>query len=860
MRLPARMGPWLLLVFLSLLGYAFVRGNRRPTAAVGAFHSATSFQWGHAHATLSNATGALVFRGPWGSKDIALAVRPIIHRPDDAERRERGETLPWLPGPAVPLSARAAVFTRVSPQELRLRVAQGKGSGDAAATEIPDAVLILRQDDKSLVLSLEPSADWELLATFEDGTKEPENSPNPSTDEEHSSHEHTLEKDGNAAEDEPQAAPETPEATKDPVATQLVPKVKFLQAQKALGVAGLFEERVISHDQGSRVQTVQLIARGPLTFALSDKSGEQYGPLLRAAGESPHIVRGSVFGASADTRLYGLDAEGHNQVDSAVEASGAFSIEASKQVVDWYAADGHGLKSAVAHFVPGESPGELNLDLAPGGTLAVKVVDAESGLPLIARIVIRGTDGTTDPNFGPDFRGSGAGPLMDTRDGAFATDIAKGRYRVLATKGLEYSIDEQTVEIGVGTHAQVTLKPRHVLSMPSLIGCDLHVHARPSFDTLVSIEDRIVSLVAAGIDFAVPTEHNIVGDYGPALSYFKLERELAFIPGVETTTFAPKFGHFGVFPWPIEAKVPPYRETSPSKLFNAVHADGDPNRFFQVNHPRMQNQIGYFELMHLDALSGAREPRARMDFDAIEVMNGYEMLEASTPERVLRDYMNLLNLGKRYIATGSSDSHRILYGWAGYPRTFVHLENAAASKVLDPLAVIRALKAGHATVSSGPVIELTVEGVSPGDTVPKRTDAIARTALKAHVRVLAVPWVDARTLEIVVNGRAIIRRELPPRELRTGPELGTPEEVRARMVRFDQDLEIPTSEADTWVIAVTRGTQKLDTYLPSTPYLPVAFTNPIWLVPKREPARDRKLTPAAAQPSQLAPARTPPPP
>ena len=60
----------------------------------------------------------------------------------------------------------------------------------------------------------------------------------------------------------------------------------------------------------------------------------------------------------------------------------------------------------------------------------------------------------------------------------------------------------------------------------------------------------------------------------------------------------------------------------------------------------------------------------RTDFDTLEVYNGYELATRELTERVLEDWFALLNVGKRMAATGISDSHRIQYQWAGYPRTF----------------------------------------------------------------------------------------------------------------------------------------------------------------------------------------------
>ena len=99
------------------------------------------------------------------------------------------------------------------------------------------------------------------------------------------------------------------------------------------------------------------------------------------------------------------------------------------------------------------------------------------------------------------------------------------------------------------------------------------------------------------------------------------------------------------------------------------------------------------------------EPAPRADADrAIWRSDASELTE-----RVMEDWFALLNLGKRMAATGSSDSHRIQYQWAGYPRTFALLDGRSAGDTGQPIdtkEVVASLKKGKSFVSSGPIIEL----------------------------------------------------------------------------------------------------------------------------------------------------------
>jgi hypothetical protein len=527
----------------------------------------------------------------------------------------------------------------------------------------------------------------------------------------------------------------------------------------------------------------------------------------------------------AHARVVGLDEEGKPQLLTFADNSGRFDVAASTSIAMWYAALDATQTSAPIRFAPGTTYA-LKLDVSPGGELHARIVDGDSKQAITARLLVHGIDGTIDPSFGPDWRASGAGPVVDALRGDVSTPLPAGRYRVCATKGIEYSIDCRELSIEGGHGMSISLELRHVLPTPTLLDCDLHVHARPSFDTLVSSEDRVLSLVAAGIDFAVPTEHNIVGDYAPAIDSMDLSSELATVRGVEVTTYSPRFGHFGVFPYPGDKPVPPFRHSNINALFNAAHR-GDPNRIVQVNHPRMEKGIGYFSVFGYDPDSARIPSRIRLDFDSIEVYNGYEIQQPTKVDAVLRDYFSLLNRGRKYVATGSSDSHHIQYQWAGYPRTIVDLGadmgEAMPGKV-DPLAVVAAIKAGHSIVTSGPLLDVTANGARPGDEIHGSDPVVA------HVKLRAAPWVDVTSLELIVDGKSVRTIEIKSQPTKTGPELGTLADVQARTIRLEDDIPIPASpNPKSWFVFIARGTRKLDDVLPFMPVPPFAMTNPIWI-------------------------------
>jgi hypothetical protein len=565
-------------------------------------------------------------------------------------------------------------------------------------------------------------------------------------------------------------------------------------------------------------------------------------------------LTGVVTGTKERAHVLGLDEDGRPAVRFAADPDGHFSLEAPLTAVQWFAALEAAHTSAPVRFVPGTT-NELRLDVSPGGELRARVIDADTKLPIVARLIVKGIEGTVDPSFGPDYRASGAGPLMDVLEGEVATPLPAGRYRVAATKGMEWSIDAESIEVVSGHTKTVDLALRHVVPTPGVVGCDLHVHARPSFDAPVTGEDRVLSLVSAGVDFAVPTEHNIVGDYTGPLEVLRLSKQLAHVTGVEVTTYNPRFGHFGVFPYPATSGVPPFKGASAGSVFAAARR-GDPTRVLQVNHPRLPSGIGYFHVVNFDPKVGRVPPGMRTDFDTLEVYNGYDLATRARTEQVLEDWFSLLNLGKHIWATGSSDSHRIQYQWAGYPRTMALVDPRSAGDTgqpIDTAAVVAAIKKGHTFVTSGPTIELELGGgekaARPGDdlTAPRHG-----STLPGRLRVRAAPWIDVTSVEVIAGipaapappglvpsapmvaagGRreVLFKKKLASRPTKLGKEEGTLEEAAARTVRLDTDLFLTVPEGARWIAVVVRGERALDDALPSMPIQPLAFTNPIWLI------------------------------
>jgi hypothetical protein len=257
-----------------------------------------------------------------------------------------------------------------------------------------------------------------------------------------------------------------------------------------------------------------------------------------------------------------------------------------------------------------EGPAEVRIDLAApktvreatllgarlgsvapraGGDITIITRDAKSGQPLPTRVWIDGVRRVPGPPFVVDSLRDAERtvPIIDVTAPRTVVSLPEGQWNFRATHGPGWSVARSELAVVAGDVATVTIELREETPLVDRIGCDFHVHARPSFDaTSVSYEERVRSLTAVGIECAAATEHDHVVDHGPAAAALHRDDRFRAISGVELTTIAGGFGHFNVYPWPSGAKIPETRATTPHKLFDAVHAL--PGSFiFQVNHPRM---------------------------------------------------------------------------------------------------------------------------------------------------------------------------------------------------------------------------------------------------------------------------------
>jgi hypothetical protein len=443
----------------------------------------------------------------------------------------------------------------------------------------------------------------------------------------------------------------------------------------------------------------------------------------------------------------------------------------------------------------------VGVSVREGAFTAVPTVDLGGAAALVfapafadggpGRVVVEGRDGTPDPVFDAELRGfrldgRPAESATETRDLVFAglagdperVELAPGRYRLTATRGLEWGVAALDVELA-GPGSELRVPPfalARALELPGATSADLHVHAEASDDSGTRNEARIRSFLAEGVDVIAATDHDHLVGYGPTLAALGAGGRLRVIQGVEVTSSAPSetapwtLGHHNAWPIPWRplaphGGAPPSQQPSVADLYASLRGEFGA-RVVQLNHP-LGKRPGFERESFLTHLGVSGEPfdpelpleaepnrallaagadgRTRaLDFDAIEVMNGRGFDQY---RRTRELWYSLLRQGVRRTGTGNSDTHGP-DEVAAYPRNYVLVPRDAGAEELDA-----ALVAGRSFFTTGPLLlRFVANGAGPGETA-----AAPGGRLRVEIAVAAAPWVPVDELRLLVDGRVVRR-------------------------------------------------------------------------------------------------------
>jgi hypothetical protein len=467
--------------------------------------------------------------------------------------------------------------------------------------------------------------------------------------------------------------------------------------------------------------------------------------------------------------------------------------------------------------------------LPASGFIHVSARDADSSQPLPVRVQILPTAGS--PPELPGYMGEpgvtgGRVNVAFPMNGDATLRVAAGSWRVVVSRGYEYELVDQTVDVAAGQTVTLDAPLARVVDTHNVMCADFHIHTRRSNDSADDGELKVAALVADGLEIPVRSDHEWVGDFSAEVDKLGVG---AFAYGgvgsVEMTSME-IWGHMGVVPLtpdptqpnagtPLWEEFPTaanpdvkLRIKHPPEVFDAVRARPE-QPVVIINHPR--GSTNYFDYAGYDRLTGLASSAIDWDdkFTLVEVFNDSGWM--ANRDRTVADWLSFLDHGRRVFAVGSSDSHGIISSPVGYPRTCLRLGVDTTDRVTPDL-VRDTLAGGHATISGGIYVDTSIGKAGPGDDVT----GLGPTAL-VHVRVQAASWVDVVALDVVVDGQTIDTIAIAPGD--ADPQNPT--------VRFEKDVQVPVAASGSYVIVAAYGDQALEPVHPGR--VPFGVTNPIFL-------------------------------
>jgi hypothetical protein len=552
------------------------------------------------------------------------------------------------------------------------------------------------------------------------------------------------------------------------------------------------------------------------------------GAVARTRGEVLREITGVVTRdgvAQAGVRVHAKDSAGSYLTRATTDQAGGFTLHVPADASIALTAFRRG--DDVASSNAGAGP--VALALPPAG--AIHVIATEGAVQVPVRVQVVPAAGQPVPQvpagFGEMATASGRLHVAYAVTGEVTLTAPPGRWEVIVSRGYEYELVRQTVDVVAGATVEVDAQMDRSVATPGVQCGDFHIHTWRSNDSGDEALTKVSQAVADGVELPVRSEHEWVGDFTQEIAALGVERFAAGIGSIELTSFE-VWGHMGVFPLTpdpaaVNAGAPrwqrfPTAETpdvqmetlSPPSVFDTVRARREAPIVI-INHPR--GGANYFDYVGFDPATGLASSAGNWDtrFTLVEVFNdsGWQ----NNRNGNVNDWLGLLRAGRKVFAVGSSDSHGIATSPVGYPRTCITLGTDDPRQV-TPNLVRDQLAAGHAAVSGGIYVTAKLGQAVPGDTTTG-----AGSPQQVDVTVQAATWIDVTSIEVVVDGQTVDTIPVMPGDADpTNPA-----------VRWRGQVPVQTRATGGFVVIAAYGAKPLEPVHPGR--IPFGVTEPIFITP-----------------------------
>ena len=476
---------------------------------------------------------------------------------------------------------------------------------------------------------------------------------------------------------------------------------------------------------------------------------------------------------------------------------------------------------------------EATLDLGTVSQVSFNITD-EAGTSTPCKAQFIGIAGTPLPNLGPNNRAHGCLDQYQSETGHFTVPLDAGRYRIIVTRGIEFSYLSQEILLEQGGRVEISGVLKRLVQTPGWVSADFHNHSTPSGDNTCGTDDRMINLAAEHIEFAPTTEHNRTYDWRPHLEKLKLTEHIQTVPGVELTGSGAHFNAFPFKPDPLaqDGGAPVWQKDPRLNAITLRDLQGqNPDRWVQINHPDMTENFidrdgdgrvdgGYLTLGKL--IDGVET----QNYLRTDILLGAPYKIVKEPKTLARQiryvrefiWLQLLNQGHKIWGVAVADAHTIHGNGVGSWRNYLPSASDAPSEI-DWKEMVRQAKAGRMICTTGPFLSVeTVDGTIAGGSTR------ASGSIDLKVQVQCTDWIDIDRVQVLVNG--VQRPDL------NYTKKSHPNWFQNSVMVFDQTLNVPLSQ-DSHLIVVAYGEHStlVTGYGSSTQadMHPCAYNNPIFV-------------------------------
>ena len=362
--------------------------------------------------------------------------------------------------------------------------------------------------------------------------------------------------------------------------------------------------------------------------------------------------------------------------------------------------------------------------IEPVGSLTVSAID-EGGKPLDARVSVTGPDGRSwapatalmraDDSFDRSERHFEVGYYHSS--GTSTLTVPAGIFTVEVTRGLEYAVARQEVQVSANGAKRVRLTMRRLVNLPASgwYSGDLHVHM--NYGGNYRTVPKQLAFMARAEDLHVIEELIVNKEQRvPDIAYFDNGKpdpvstpQTLIVHGQEFHTSY--WGHSGLLGLTKNIILPGYAAYANTPAASLYPANAN---VFDLGHAQGA-LTGYVH--PFDEMPNPEDTVARITDElpvdvALGKVDYMEIVGFSDHRSTAAVWYRLLNCGFRIPAGAGTDAmtnYASLRGPVGMNRVYVH-----SGKTLDHASWMRAIKAGKTFATNGPLLSLTAERQGAG--------------------------------------------------------------------------------------------------------------------------------------------------